>query len=240
MEPVADTSEAPKIRALQIDPLLSFGAAQLAQLELGRRARLVAAEVARDLVLDRHPVTVPSGDERRAKSQHRARPHDEVLQNFVERSPEMHAAVGIRRAVVQHPGLRVFARLHQARVEVEFVPMLEHLRLPLGQIRLHRKVGLGKFQGRFVIGLSHSFFQVLDASDQINARGVASRASSLNSLSLPPGSREDLLEPLDRVDAFEQCLLFRNFDLHMVCNQVRKDRGSSISRTSPGFLFSRV
>ena len=190
LEPVADTSEPPEIRALQVDPLLGFGAAQLAQLELGRRARLVAAEVARHLVLDRHPVTVPSGHERRAISEHRARAHDEVLQNFVERGAEMHAAVGIRRPVVQHPRLRIFARLHQARVEVEIVPMLEHLRLPLGQIRLHRKVGFGKFQGRFVIGLSHTFFQVLEyASDQINARGVASRVLSLNSLSLPPGSR---------------------------------------------------
>ena len=159
LEPVADTSEPPKIRALQIDPLLGFGAAQLAQLELGRRARFVAAEVARHLVLDRHPVTVPSRHERRAKSEHRARPHHEVLQNFVERSPKMHAAVGIRRPVVQHPRLRILARLHQASVEVEIVPVLEHLRLPLGQIRLHRKVGLGKFQGRFVIGLSHTFFQ---------------------------------------------------------------------------------
>ncbi len=156
MEPVADTSEAPKVRALQVDPLLRFGAAQFAQLELGRRARLVAAEVARDFVLDGHPVTVPSGDERGAISEHRARAHDEVFENLVERSPEMHAAVGVGRAVVQDPRFRVLARLHQARVEVEIVPMLEHFRLPLGQVGLHRKVGFGKFQGRFVIGLSHS------------------------------------------------------------------------------------
>ena len=71
----------------------------------------------------------------------------------------MDAAVGIRRPVVQHPRFGILARPHQARVEVEIVPQFEHLRLPLGQIRLHRKVGLGKFQGRFVIGLSHSFFQ---------------------------------------------------------------------------------
>ena len=188
IEPVADTSEAPKVRALQVDPLLRFGAAQLAQLELGRRARLVAAEVARDLVLDRHPVAVPSRHERRAISHHRARPHHEVLQNFVERGAEMHAAVGIRRPVVQHPRLRVLARLHQARVEVEIVPMLEHLRLPLGQIRLHRKVGLGKFQCRFVIGLSHSFSQVLVMRPiRLTHAAFASRVSSSFN-SLPPGT----------------------------------------------------
>ena len=158
VEPVADTSEAPEIRALQIDPLLRFGAAHLAQLELGRRARLVAAEVARHLVFDRHAVTVPSRHERRPISQHRARAHDEVFENFVERGAEMHAPVGVRRPVVQHPRLRILAHFHQARVEVEIVPMLEHLRFPLGQIRLHRKVGFGKFQGRFVVGLSHSSF----------------------------------------------------------------------------------
>jgi len=90
----------------------------------------------------------------------------------------MDAAVGIRRPVVQHPRLRLLAHFHQARVEVEIVPMLEGIRLPLGQIRLHRKVGFGKFQGRFVVGLSHSSFLghfVKSASDQINARGVASR-----------------------------------------------------------------
>ena len=155
LEPIADHSQPPEVRALQVDPFLRFGAAQLAQLELGNRARLVA-ELARYLVLYRHPVTVPSRHERCAISHHRARSHHEVFQNFVERGPQMHPAVGVRRPVVQHPQLRVLARLHQAPVKVGLVPMLEHFRLPLGQIRLHREVGPGKFQRRFVVGLSHA------------------------------------------------------------------------------------
>jgi hypothetical protein len=68
----------------------------------------------------------------------------------------MHAAVGIRRPVMQHPRFCIFARIHQASVDVDLVPMLEHFRLALGQIGLHRKVGFGKFQGRFVVGFGHS------------------------------------------------------------------------------------
>ena len=57
----------------------------------------------------------------------------------------MDAAIGVGRAVVQHPRLRVLAHLHQARVEVEFVPVLEGLRLPLGRFAFIGKSVLGSF-----------------------------------------------------------------------------------------------
>ena len=139
-------AEAAEIGALQIDPLLGFGAAQLAQLELRHRARLGPS--ARDTLCSigmpwqSHPGTngerLPSIErERTTKS----------LRILLSAVPRWTRAVRIGRSVVQNPGRRVLARFHQARVKAEVVPLLEDLGFPLGQIRLHREIGFGKLAG---------------------------------------------------------------------------------------------
>src|SRR5258708_29938985 len=67
----------------------------------------------------------------------------------------MDAAIRVRRPVMQNPRLCVFARFDQPRVEARVVPTLQRLRLPLGQVRLHREVGFGKLECRFVVALRH-------------------------------------------------------------------------------------
>ena len=93
-------------------------------------------------------MTVPAGDVVRVLAHHALRAVDHVLEDLVQRVPDMEMAVGVRRTVMQDellPPHRLFA---QAVVEAKPFPALEQLRLALGQSGLHREVGLGQEQGR--------------------------------------------------------------------------------------------
>ena len=150
--PVGDHTQAAKVLALEVDVFLGVRAAQLAQFELGHGARL-GAELARNLQFDGHPVAVPSGDERRLVTHHGARAHDEVLQNLVQGGADMDLAVGVRGPVVQDEERRVFVHLEHPLVQPDCVPALENIDLALGQVGLHREIGLRQPQGRFVVSL---------------------------------------------------------------------------------------
>ena len=93
-------------------------------------------------------MTVPAGDVVRVLAHHALRAVDHVLEDLVQRMPDMEMAVGVRRTVMQDellPPHRLFA---QPVVEAKPFPALEQLRLALGQSGLHREVGLGQEQGR--------------------------------------------------------------------------------------------
>jgi hypothetical protein len=65
---------------------------------------------------------------------------------------DVDVAVRVGRAVVQDEGLGAGAGGAHLAVDVGRLPALEHLRLALGQVGLHRKAGLGEVQGVLVIG----------------------------------------------------------------------------------------
>ena len=55
-----------------------------------------------DLQFDRQAVAVVADDVRRIESGHRARLHDDVFQNLVERGAEVDVTIGVGRPVVKH------------------------------------------------------------------------------------------------------------------------------------------
>ncbi len=61
--------------------------------------------------------------------------------------PQVDGPIGIGRPVVQHVTWRILAAGSNLFVNLFLLPDGEPLRLCLGQIRLHREVGIGKVQG---------------------------------------------------------------------------------------------
>ncbi len=101
-----------------------------------------AAVLLLDLQLDRQAVAVPAGDVRRVVAVHRARLHDEVFQDLVDRVADVNLAVRVRRAVVQHEARPAARDLAQLLIKAAVFPVLQHGGLAVGEVRLHREVGL--------------------------------------------------------------------------------------------------
>ena len=104
-----------------------------------------------DGALDGHTVVIPAGDIGGVIAPHGVHTGDEVLQGLVQGVTHVQRAVGERRAVVQREQGLALVLLQQLVVEVDLLPVLEHLRLPLGQARPHGEVGLGQIDGLVVI-----------------------------------------------------------------------------------------
>ena len=131
-----------ELLGLHLDPVRREVAAFLAEL-VDRHLVLVLALGAillLDLPLDRQAVAVPAGHVVGVEAAHLERAVDDVLQDLVERMPDMDVAVGIGRAVMQHiarPACRTFA---QPPVELHVLPALDEQRLLLGQAGAHREI----------------------------------------------------------------------------------------------------
>ncbi len=151
MRPVADAAEPLELLALHIQPMLgvvaAFGAEgdhRLGIRQIGLRPAPGAIILLLDLPLDGQAMTVPAGNVIRVLARHLLAADDHVLQDLVEAGADMDMAVGVRRAVMQQEGLASLGVLAQLSIEAEPLPALEQFRLPLGQPRLHREIGLGQ------------------------------------------------------------------------------------------------
>jgi hypothetical protein len=102
-------------------------------------------------VLDRKPVAIPARDVDRVVPQHRARLDDEVLQDLVEQVAHVDMTVGIRRAVVKDPERALGGGLADLPVDVHPVPLLDHVRLELRQVGLHREGGLREVERVLIV-----------------------------------------------------------------------------------------
>ena len=65
-----------------------------------------------------------------------------VLEDLVQRVPDMDVTVGVGRAVMQHELRPAGGCLAQLAVEADLVPALEDFRLALRQARAHREFRL--------------------------------------------------------------------------------------------------
>ncbi len=99
--PLAQHAQPLELAPLHADVLLGVGPAGAAELDR-RQLALLRAEAAVHLQLDREAVAVPARAVRRVEASHRAAAHDHVLEDLVERRPEVDVAVRVRGAVVQH------------------------------------------------------------------------------------------------------------------------------------------
>ena len=129
MLPVAFDAEPLELLALHLDPMLGIGAAFLAERDHRRgirqvRLRLVLGAIVLllDLPFDRQAVAVPARHVVGVVAEHLLAARHQVLEDLVERVPDMDVAVGVRRAVVQDEFRPAVRRLAQALVEAELRP----------------------------------------------------------------------------------------------------------------------
>ena len=173
---------------LLVDPLLRVLAAGLD--DLGPiHVALLRPELLVDLELDGQAVAVPAGDVVGHVPAHVAVLHHDVLQDLVERVADVDVAVGVGRPVVEDetrpvpPGVLGDEPLEDRLL----LPLAQDLRLPLGQVRLHGKVGLGQVDGVFVVHVSFRLGKT---------RVLAAVAGAINEpLAARPGSRMRVAAP---------------------------------------------
>ena len=117
-----------------------------------------------DLVLDRQPVAVPARHVTRVVAGELARLDDHVLEDLVDRMPDVQRAVGIRRAVVQHEQRRAAARVAQPAVQALRLPLRDPARLAPGQVAAHRERRVGQVERLAVVGGGHGLVAAASAA----------------------------------------------------------------------------
>ncbi len=154
--PVPENAEPLEVGTLQIDLLVRIGAAGGTK---GLRVELLAgaAVLFLHLQLDRQPVAIPAGDVGGVEAVERARLDHDVLEDLVDGVTDVNGAVGVRRPVVQHEARPPARQLPQLRIRAALLPRAHHRRLALGEVRLHRELGLRQIDGVFVVRHVHSF-----------------------------------------------------------------------------------
>ena len=95
---------------------------------IDRNGVLVAplgAIVLLDFPLDRQTVTVPAGHVVGIEPEHLLRLHNEVLEDLVERVPDVDVAVGVGRSIMQHELCAIACFPPQTVVEPNLFPALQ-------------------------------------------------------------------------------------------------------------------
>ena len=148
--PIAHHAHA--LEALPLDIDIVVGKLMAGGAEL-RHAHGLAIELVLldDGALDGHTVIVPAGDIGGIVAPHGVAAGNEVLDGLVQGVAHVQSAVGEGRAVVQGEAGLALVLLQQLMIQVQLLPVLEHLRLPLGQARPHGKAALGHVQRLFVL-----------------------------------------------------------------------------------------
>ena len=155
VRPQAEPAQPLELRAHHLDVLERVSGAGTSKIGHAHRA-LLGAELAVDPQLDRQAVAVPARDVRRVETGHAAAFDDEILQDLVERVPDMNVAVGVGRSVVEDEFWRAAPPFAQLTVEVDGVPARNSLRLNRLQVRLHRKIRPREIHR--VLPLGHKWF----------------------------------------------------------------------------------
>src|SRR4029453_6954814 len=184
MRPVAHDPQPHELLSLHVEPVLGVCAAFMPECDHGAgigqvRFRLVPGAVVlfSDLPFDRKPMTVPSRHVVGIEPQHLLATRDHVLENLVQRMPDMDVAVRVGRPVVENELLASFRRRAELRVKIIFLPARQDLRLALRQAGAHGKVSLRQKQRFRIISLGLGHTRFLAGRFECGKAGISSRAS---------------------------------------------------------------
>ena len=147
--PVAQHAEALELLPLDVDELRRVLTAEAALVPGGDRPFL-RPEGLVHLVLDRQAVAIPAGDVDGEGSRHRPVLDDHVLEDLVQRVPDVDVPVRVRRAVVEDEGGPSFPVLGHPPVQAHPLPPGERRGLPLGEVGPHREFRLRQVE-RFLV-----------------------------------------------------------------------------------------
>ncbi len=149
--PVAEDAEALELPGHDPDEPLGVRAAGAAEIR-DAHLPLLRAKLAVDLQLDRQAVAVVAGNVRRVEAGHRPRLHHEILEQLVQRRPEMNLSVGVGRTVVQDELWRSLPLRPNAPVQIHRFPPRERFRLAGRQVCLHREPRTGQVECVLPVG----------------------------------------------------------------------------------------
>ena len=157
--PIAGDAKAHEFLALHAKPMGRIGAAFLPErdhrggiAEIRLWLALRAVIVLLDLPFNRQAVTIPARNVIGILAQHLLAARHDVLEDLVERMPDVNVAVGVGGAVVQHEFGPPGGRRTQLAVKVDLFPARQKLRLLLRQAAAHREIRHRQIEGGSVIG----------------------------------------------------------------------------------------
>jgi hypothetical protein len=104
-----------------------------------------------DLPFDRQAVAVPARHVIGVEAEHLLALGHDVLQDLVERVPNMDVAVGVGRAVMQHEFGAALGFPAELVVEADLVPVVQDFGLALGQAGAHREFRLRQVEGLGIV-----------------------------------------------------------------------------------------
>ena len=175
MLPIAVDAKALEPLALNIDEALGPFATEFAHFGLRKFFHFLGAELLFHLVLDRLAMAVPARDVRGEITALGMRFDNEVLEDLVESMADVNRSVRIRRAVMQDERLAIFVLLQNTVIDILLDPLLQALRLVLGQIRAHGEIRLGQVH-RVLVIVSHRVLR----SFHSNRTGTTARRIARN------------------------------------------------------------
>jgi hypothetical protein len=149
MIPIAPHPETLELAALGRHPFGGVFTAPASHREtIGRDSLL--AQLAADVILDRHAVIIPTGNEGGVETEQRGGTDGGILPDVVGGRPHVDVAIRVGRPVVEQPDRGAVSGLAQFVVDPALVPPGQPLRLPVHEIGLHREVSARQVQ-RFAI-----------------------------------------------------------------------------------------
>ena len=143
--PVTQHAQTLEAFLLLLDVLLGIGLAGGAEVRHAH-GLVVQLLLLDDGALNGHAVVVPAGDVGGIVAPHGVGADDEVLDGLVQGVTHVDVAVGEGRAVVEGEAGMAFVLLQQLVIKIRFLPLFQHVRLPLGQAGTHGEIGFRQIQ----------------------------------------------------------------------------------------------
>ena len=159
MGPIAKTTQTLKFIALTVNVGKREFTANFAQLYIRNRFTVSNTGLFAGFQLGRQAMRIPAGNIRRLKTGHVLGTDNHIFQNFVESGSQMDIAVCIRRAIMQDINRLALIFFHDLTVQVFCFPRRKSIRLPFGQMRLHREFSFWQIQSAFIIHRCSSLLQ---------------------------------------------------------------------------------
>ena len=148
--PFPENAEALELIPLNVHVLFRVLPAEAALVRLGQRIFLFAQFLVH-LMLDGKAMAVPAGHVDAVVAAHVLALDHHVLDDFVERRPQVNAAVGVGGTVMQDVNLPALRNFPDPLVNFHLFPHLQHFRLLSGEAGFHGEVGFRKVQTVFVV-----------------------------------------------------------------------------------------
>ena len=145
MIPITRDAKTLELLHLNVYKILGKIIASTAELR-NRHALAVKLVLLDDRTFNGHAMVIPTGNVGHSVTHHAMRFVDKILKNLIQSMPHVNVAIREGGTVVKHEGGLACTHLLHLVVKLDLLPIVEHLRLALGQLRTHCKRGAGEIE----------------------------------------------------------------------------------------------